>query len=157
EEHTALLGEIGNGNTDVAENGPEEDAYPLPSHQLIRHGDRIGWRAPVIAADDLQRPSKNAAGLVYLLQGQGPAIAIGQREGRKAGVAIKFADPDRLLRFGTSCHRRREKRRRESKPLPPSLPHHPACSPMRFGGSPPGRASRAQKLRRLPLIVKKEG
>ena len=98
EQHLLLLGEIGHREADVGEEGAGQQRHALARDQLVgeRHG--VGRLAAVVARDHLERAAaEHAAGGVDLLDRELPALLVGQREPRKARVAVDLADLDRFL------------------------------------------------------------
>ena len=97
EQHLLLLREVGHGEADVGEEGAGEQRHALARDQLV--GERHGVRglAAVVAREHLERPAADhAARGVDLLDRELPALLVGEREGRKARVAVDLADPDRV-------------------------------------------------------------
>ena len=130
EEHLALAGELGDGETDVRQEGPSQDVHALAGDKLVGHPDGVARIGAVVARHHFELLAEHAALGVDLLDRHFPTLLVGIEEGRLRLVAVELADLDGVLRQrGTGYADGRGAR---SQPQQVHSRHH-ARSPMEAG------------------------
>ncbi len=92
-----MFGKVGNGQTDIGQEGPGQHIYFFTRDQFLGRAYRIAGIGVVILDDQLQLLAVNPPGLIDLLNRQLHSVSIGPQKRGLGFIAVQLPDLDHPL------------------------------------------------------------